>query len=274
MSDIYPIRQGAHLGTAAVKARVPEGDRHNQNWTPGEYSALESYFEQGASDAVIAKRLGRSPVAVMKRRRSLGLLIEGWRVTEVARMLGVANSTVTRLIQGGFLRARKHGTARRRRTTTKTGSLWIITEADLEPFLRDPNHWHVWTPSSPDSAIREWMAECRGVPMLTIADAMRRYPKVITQAGWVSRIGIHGLPERRDYQGRWLLTEEEVAYLAKQHPAYRLWSPMEDRRLIKLHLAGVAPGRIATSLGRTKWAVKKRLTLLNASKRTVEGLAA
>lgn len=250
----------AHLGSDSVKDRIPKGDRSGCVWTPDEDSALETYFEQGMSDAVIARRLRRTEEGVIFRRSLLGLQIDGWRAVEVAAILGVHKNVVTRLIELGHIRARKHGSSKPRRTTNPHHhAWWIITEDDLGPFLHDPLNWHVWTPSSDDSAIREWTAECRGTPYLTIADVMRRYPGVRGREDWIRAIRCSDLPDRRDYQGRRLLSDEEAATLAIRQRTWRAWTPLEDRRLKRLQRAGVTYAQMATALGRTKGAVRLRL---------------
>lgn len=43
------------------------------HWTPHSHQVMQRLFEEGLTDAVIAERLGRSQIAVDKRRRELGM---------------------------------------------------------------------------------------------------------------------------------------------------------------------------------------------------------
>ena len=253
----------ARRASEVLKARIPEGDRWHQPWTPTERAALEGYFEKGYSDKVIAKWMRRTEYAIQKQRRAAGLSADGRNLQSVAGLLSVSLDTVRLLIQAGVLRARKTGSIKPRRTRDRGGRHWIIGDADLDAFVRDPLHWHVWHPNTDDLAVREWLTEARGVPMLTIQEAMRRYPGVMTDGGWLQAIRRRGIPVCRDYVNRYLFTEEEAALMAATKRDVRPWTPIEDRRLQALRRRQATYEQIATALGRTVFAVKRRIVIVN-----------
>jgi len=260
------ISDFAHRGSAAVKDRVPEGDRTNKVWSAGELSALETYFEMQYSDIVIARMLRRSLQAVKWKRCELGLTVDGYTVTDVAKMLGWHVSTVLLLITRGHVRARKNGSAKPRKTI-KAGDhrWWLIQDDDLEVFLRDPLNWHTWTPAADDLAVREWMEECRGVPYLTIRDAIEQFGGPIDPVRWTRLITKLGLPKRRDFQGRCILTRDEAIQIASYRPRMREWTTPEVRRLMTMFRSGVTIKQIALTLGRTPTAIRCRISALNGT---------
>ncbi len=93
-------RRAAILGLCRSKAR---------QWTEAEQSLLEAALEGNASLARIARRLGRTVAAIRKRLWDLGHKAEslgGYKVKDLAEMLGVTPARVQYWVAEGFLFAK------------------------------------------------------------------------------------------------------------------------------------------------------------------------
>lgn len=141
--------------------------REHKHWKPEEDERLEAmagYLPM----TEIAKRLGRSFIAVRSRRAQLGLgpltgertpAERGLNVSDVARILGVGRRSVYRLILAGAL----DGTQSPDRKSN--GAIWHIHPSALATFLRDrPERYDARRITDP-----EWRA---------IATAPRRRPSL------------------------------------------------------------------------------------------------
>ncbi len=82
----------------------------------------------------LAKRLGRSRLAVELKARELGLskLAEGFTKADLSESLGVGRSTIDRWIASGWLRGSHRKT---RRTPQQGGDLWYFTAGNVRDFI-------------------------------------------------------------------------------------------------------------------------------------------
>lgn len=120
---------------AAVAGNVRLRTVRPARWTAQEHAFLRRHTGV-LSDAEIARRLGRTRVAVQirrKRRRFAGPTQCGdLTARRVGRVLGVDSKLVTRWIQDGTLKGRLLPIERRR---------WAVEYKDLKRFAVNPQNW-------------------------------------------------------------------------------------------------------------------------------------
>mgnify|MGYP003376150629 CR=1 FL=1 len=174
-------------------------------WTARDLHDLDSMLDNGWSDERIARRLGRTPVAIRIMMKKRGMASRSRRLMSalrVAEMLGVGCAkTIVRWITNGWLRGRQ-GPARGMHRQ------WQVTEEDVWAFIESPAHWHLFNPERiPDQHLREWAIEIRdGVRFLTPGQvAWRLYTTDASVNDWIHK-GL--LPAVRN--GNWLIRESDV----------------------------------------------------------------
>lgn len=154
--------------TARVTVR-----RKAPDWTKAEEWRLVDGLDHHLTHAEIAKRLGRSPVAVKARAAKLKerlLKGRGMTVTTVARLLACEQKTVAWWINQRWLPA----------ATSKIGMgkgcVRFVQRSDLEAFLADETYWHLVEPERiTDANLRSWAGDLRGgLTFLTTAQAGAR----------------------------------------------------------------------------------------------------
>jgi hypothetical protein len=164
-------------GSVPIAASPP---RHRRPWLPREDRALRACAGVvPVGDA--ASRLGRSRPAILARARALGLHWyrprpgqpqTDYTLGDVARMLGVADSTARRWIAAGWL------PAARREVRLGRHALWLVGVDDLERFLRecrpvyeprrirDPM-WRAFVAALPPER-DPWLTPCEAAPLLRL----------------------------------------------------------------------------------------------------------
>jgi hypothetical protein len=155
--------------SAAIRAR-------GRRWTAAERFTLDDLLDQGRSDRAIARRLGRSPVAIHHARWRHGLAArhrrpQRYTASAVARLLGYGDShgRVTRWIRAGALRTQ------RQRPRYGPQPCFLIAELDLYDFLADPRNWCRYDPATiVDAELRAWLLQLRrDVRFLSVKEAAR-----------------------------------------------------------------------------------------------------
>lgn len=134
-----------------------------RDWFPEEVDRLIQMIEQGYGYAAIARRLKRTPVAVVikcKRLRCgrITTTLNTLSARDVADLLGKGcGKSATYWIGRGMLPARNAGTKRR--------PLWRVQWDDLLLFLEKREHWMAWEPERiTDPLLREWALDLRAGP--------------------------------------------------------------------------------------------------------------
>ena len=119
-------RRAVALGLARPKDRP---------WSADELSHLEANYHR-ASVLTLARRFGRSPLAVKLKAKRLGLrkYDEGYTACSLAEALGVDPHWVLSRIRSGKLRAAQRHTDR---TAQQGGDSWLISEEAVLDLLRD-----------------------------------------------------------------------------------------------------------------------------------------
>lgn len=104
-------------------------------WSISDVNYLETY-RHTMPIKTLARKLGRSVEAVVKKSTQLGYRKNGVGYTEgsLAAALGVSTFWVGNRIKRGLLHARVRGTER---TPQQGGDMYLITDRDLIAFLRD-----------------------------------------------------------------------------------------------------------------------------------------
>ncbi len=103
-------------------------------WTGAELDYLERHISR-TSWAAMARKLGRSKLAVQIKAKRLGLRklwTEGLTKCQVARAFGIDDHRVRKWIDYGWLNARRRRTDR---TAASGGDAWLILEPDLRRFI-------------------------------------------------------------------------------------------------------------------------------------------
>lgn len=158
---------------AAEAARWREKARP---WTTADVDRLLRLVEEGHGYDVIARRLGRTRVAVEVRCKRIGACVTTTPATlsarATSRALGLpCSKTVVYWIGLGWLPARNAGRADR--------PLWRITWENLTAMLERRETWMAWDPARiADLALREWAKELReatGGRWLSIGEVAERY---------------------------------------------------------------------------------------------------
>jgi excisionase family DNA binding protein len=171
-------------GRMPIAASPP---RHRRPWLPREDRALRACAGI-VPVGEVAARLGRSRPAVLARARALGLHWyrprpgqpqTDYTLGEVARLLGVAESTARRWVAAGWL------PACRREVHLGRHALWLVGADALERFLRecrpvyeprrirDPR-WRAFVAALPP-ARDPWLTPCEAAPLLRLtAHGVRR----------------------------------------------------------------------------------------------------
>lgn len=104
-------------------------------WTPEEERYLEANLHH-MSVGRIAKKLGRTKVAVQRKAASLGIskLGEGYTIHSLADALGCARQTVTLWVERGWLKGK------RRQTERPDNDIWYFSDAAVRKFIMQHPH--------------------------------------------------------------------------------------------------------------------------------------
>lgn len=191
---------------------APFAPRHYVAWTPAEEYQLAEEVEAGLTREEIAAIHERRIGAIVSRidHRRLSYRWTGrYSLSEIGRMLGVDEHTVSWWVREGWLRATKAG--------IQMGKypIRLVSHDGLVRFLAKEQYWHLWDPARiTDLALREWTAELRGdIRFLTTREAGKalclsgatvstmvrsgRLPAVKFGAWWLIRSDHLVLPMRR-----------------------------------------------------------------------------
>lgn len=239
-----------------------------RRWTRQELARLDMLLDQGLSDALIARRLKRSPEAINLARKRYGLKSRSGRLMSaraVADIMGIGCSkTVTRWMRRGYL-------AGKRGPRQGQHQQWQVDEEALWRFIENPRHWHRWQPERmTDTSLREWAQELRdGVRFLTVGEVAWR---CCVGTGAVN-VWIHNglIPAVRN--GNWLIRESDLeqftppGQLPKTGMPRDLWSDAETERLRALRESGMSYSACARELGRSIASCSNRWIRLIESER-------
>lgn len=224
------------------------------NWTRQEHDLCISLLEQGMTAGEVARRLGRSENAIRIRVGLLGIGIRGCKrmsARAVTRLLGLPEAAVLRLLYLGAIVGK--------RSTPKRYAKWVVTRQSLLTFLRDPQYWPYWQPSSiADPTIREWAEEMRrNKRFLTAAQVAKRF---FVRPHTVSRWIRHGRLPAVLVSKRMIVVDEDAlrtfvppCEAPRQLP--NAWTHEEALQLYAMLARGASRGEAATALGRTRSAV-------------------
>jgi len=134
--------------------------RRGPNWSKGDVLLLEELIRRGWSDERIGHRLGRTPQAVNRTRKSHGIPSRQRAMLSaqhVARLLGMpCSKRVARWLRHGWLRGRLgQGCGPNRQ--------WYIERRELLAFLADPAYWPLWDPELiRQPSLKAWALKRRG----------------------------------------------------------------------------------------------------------------
>lgn len=150
-------------------------NRRNRDWTHDEISHLVTLLDQGLDYDTIARRLGRTRIAILIKTKRLGCNMTKrptvLTARAVAQLLGKGCAkSVTRWIADGLLTARASVCNGRR--------IWRVTWDDLMTFLHDPAHWCCWDAARiTDTELRQELLALRADdgPWLTQGEVAARY---------------------------------------------------------------------------------------------------
>lgn len=132
---------------------VPERSRQ-PDWTEEDDLNLETWFREGKSRAVIARRLGRTETAVRVRLKRVAIRVgfslvqaRPWTMRQLALLMGVDNKTVTVWCDQGGLRFTwgwRTPAVGPEGPRAHRGRVRLISEQALTDWMEDPNTWHLW----------------------------------------------------------------------------------------------------------------------------------
>lgn len=131
-----------------------------KEWPAEQTDLLHKMLDAGYGYDAIARRLGRTRVAVEIKCKRAGVRVTTSPATlsarDVAALLGKGCSkSVTRWIQQGWLRARNAG-------GPGHTALWRVQWDDLTAFMERREYWSTWEPARiTDACLREWAQELR-----------------------------------------------------------------------------------------------------------------
>lgn len=158
---------------------------YNAPWSQDEQDSVKEYLKEGWSARRIAKKLGRSPAAVVCWLNSRGLTVREERqrrtVQQVAALFGVCDETVFNVwIPRGWLKVHRDIVPHKeRRGRRKPRPQHYVTDEQLAEFVADRRGWPFWDPRwMTDPDWRETAQELRdaaGGHWLSVVEVARRY---------------------------------------------------------------------------------------------------
>jgi hypothetical protein len=135
-----------HIFGCSCRLHVGRAWQRPEHWTTEEVTYLESRFGR-RSDEKIARHLGRTVVGMRIKAKRLGLRKKdaGYTATELARLMGVDSSTVSKSW------IRRGGLSSRRPYRQGPHPIHIISEAAVERFITTRGWWIDWWKVPADS---------------------------------------------------------------------------------------------------------------------------
>lgn len=204
-----------------------------EHWSMADVAYLEGAFGR-VTDEKMAARLGRTVVGIRLKAKRLGLRKKdaGYTATELARLMGVDSSTVSKSwIRRGGLRSR-------RAYRQGPNLIHLVADADVERFIQERGWWIDWAKVPADSPFHALVMANRwfSAPELhQLTGRMRAMDDV--RAGLIpaQRRGAH-----------WYVSEVHlplIRSLPREHIAESVWrrrNILHIRRERRRRLAGVA----------------------------------
>lgn len=197
----------SHLFGCTCQSHVARPWRRPEHWSSADVAYLERWYGL-RTDEAIARRLGRSLTGLRLKAKRLRIRKRdaGYTATSLAEVMGVDPTTVMRAwVARGGLRAT-------RSFRQGSGLVYIISEDDIETFIRTRGWWIDWHKVPPDSPFAALVADNRWYSMPQVHRATGRL-KISTElrAGRVpgQRRGTH-----------WYMREADVARLRRLPPEH------------------------------------------------------
>lgn len=222
-----------HAFGCACRSHAGRPWNRPEHWTTEEVAYLEAWFGR-RSDESIAKHLGRTVVGIRLKAKRLGIRKKdaGYTATELARLMGVDPSTVSKgWVRRGGLRSRR---------AYRQGPNWIhlIAEDDVEEFIRTRGWWIDWEKVPKDSPFYELVQQHRWYGRAQIHRATGRLDaddEIRAGLIYAERRGVH-----------WYVPERELAKIRRLPPeriaesVWRRQQVLRVRRERRRRLAGAA----------------------------------
>jgi hypothetical protein len=203
----------SHLFGCACKRHAARAWNRPEHWTTAEVGYLEARFGH-TSVAAIAGHLGRTEVGVRIKAKRLGLRMKdaGYTGSEIARLMGVDITTVTKSW------IRRAGLRSRRPYRQGPNRVHLVSQRHIEVFIRTRGWWIDWEKVPADSPFHalvqrhRWYGKAqlhRLTGRLTVDDDIRA-----------------GLIRARKRGAHWYVPESEIPKIRRlpaEHIAESVW---------------------------------------------------